>query len=510
MENFLSDKNVKIKNRFLTKSCYVTGTRCCKALFLQKKSPELSKLESSQDRKAKREGAEVGAFARLQFPGGMLIETLDTDQALDETRQAIDNGTLTLFEAAFIAQGVLIRADILTRTSIDSAWQLYEVKATTYRSVDASSKNEYCRDLAIQTWVLQQCKIDLNGIFLIHLNHECVFPEIHNLFKVIDYTSEVKPFLENINDNIQSLKKVLLSKQHPIIGIGQHCEKPRECQFSALCWKDVPTYSVFNIPRALNKWKLLQENRVSAAHLVEADFKSEKQKRALRCYQTNEPLYDLQKARAILETWTYPLSYFDLEAVSYPIPRYNNSRPYQDLPFQFSCHIQRSSESELEHHEFLFDADTDPREAFINEMLKILPSSGSIVVYHQTYEMTKLKELASDFPQYAELIRPLFPRIVDLKKVIEESIYHPKFLGSYSIKKVAPILLGQDVSYDHLAVGDGMEAVCKYQELVKLSHNDPSRADIRKALLDYCKQDTLLMVKLHYWLVAQANNFYKK
>lgn len=510
MEPFITDIKEDVKNRLLTKSCYVTGTRCSKALFLQKKSPELSKLESSQDRKIKREGAEVGAFARLQFPGGVLIETLDTEQALGETRQAIDTGVLTLYEAAFMAQGVLIRADILTRTSVDSSWQLYEVKATTYRSVDSSAKNEYCRDLAIQTWVLKQCEIELNGIFLMHLNHECSFPEIHNLFKVIDYTSDVKPVLEKINDEVQQLQNVLLSQQHPDIAIGQHCEKPRECQFSAVCWKGLPTYSVFNIPRALNKWKLLEENRFSAAHLVDADFNSEKQKRALRCYQTNQPFYDLQRAHAILETWTYPLSYFDLEAVSYPIPRYKNSRPYQDLPFQFSCHIQMSSESELEHHEFLFDANTDPREAFIKEMFKVLPSSGSIVVYHQTYEMTKLKELASDFPQYAESIRSLLPRIVDLKKVIEESVYHPEFLGSYSIKKVAPVLLGQDVSYDHLAVGDGMEAVCKFQELVQLSHNDPKCIVIRNSLLEYCKQDTLLMVKLHYWLVAQANNSYKK
>ncbi len=501
---FMSDKNKQFEDHLLTKSCYVIGTRCSKALFLQKKSPELSKIESSQDRKTKREGAEVGAFARLQFPDGVLIETLDIDQALEETRQAIDNGALILFEAAFMAQGVLIRADILTRISIDSPWQLYEVKATTYRSVDASSKNEYCRDLAIQTWVLQQCKIDLNEIFLMHLNHECVFPEMHNLFKVIDYTPEVKPILENINDDIQRLQNVLLSKQHPNIAIGQHCEKPRECQFSAFCWKDLPTYSVFNIPRALNKWKLLEENRFSAAQLVETDFNSEKQKRALRCYQTNEPFYDLQKAHAILETWTYPLSYFDLEAVSYPIPRYNNSRPYQDLPFQFSCHIQRSPESELEHHEFLFDTNADPRETFINKMLKVLPPSGSIVVYHQTYEMTKLKELANDFPQYADSIRFLLPRIVDLKKVIEECIYHPEFLGSYSIKKVAPVLLGQDVSYDHLAISDGLEAVCKFQELVQLPQMDPAHAIIRKDLLEYCRQDTLLMVQLHKWLSAQT------
>ena len=250
----------------------------------------------------------------------------------------------------------------------------------------------------------------------------------------------------------------------------------------------------------------MRRDRFSAAQLVDADFKSEKQKRALRCYQTNQPFYDLPAARALLETWTYPISYFDLEAVSYPIPRYNNSRPYQDLPFQFSCHIQRSPDAELEHHEFLFDADTDPREAFINEMLKVLPSSGSIVVYHQTYEITKLKELAKDFPQYAASINSLLPRIVDLKKVIEESVYHPEFLGSYSIKKVAPALLGQDVSYDNLAVSDGLEAVCKYQEFIQLAYNDPLRANIRKDLVEYCRQDTLLMLQLHKWFSISTPN----
>lgn len=499
MENFTSNKNEKVKNHLLTKSCYVTGTRCSKALFLQKKSPKLIKIESLQDRKVKREGAEVGAFARLQFPGGVLIDTLDTDQALDETKRVIGRGALSLFEAAFMAQGVLIRADILTRTSIDSAWQLYEVKATTYRSVDASSKSEYSRDLALQAWVLQECGIELAGIFLMHLNHECSFPEMDNLFKVIDYNQEIGPLLENISIDIQSLQKVLLSDQHPKVGIGQHCEKPRECQFNNICWKDIPAYSVFNIPRALNKWKLLEENRFSAAQLVDADFNSEKQKRALRCYQTNQPFYDLQVAHALLETWTYPISYFDLEAISYPIPRYNKSRPYQDLPFQFSCHIQRFSEAELEHREFLFDQDADPRQAFIDEMLKTLPTEGSIVVYHQTYEISKLKELAKDFPQHAASINLLLPRIVDLKKVIEESVYHPEFQGSYSIKKVAPVLLGQSVSYERLAVGDGMEAVCRYQELIELSHNDQRRDDIHKHLLEYCKQDTYLMVLLHKW-----------
>jgi hypothetical protein len=122
MERFTSNKIDRIDKPLLTKSCYVTGTRCSKALFLQKKSLHLSKVESLQDRKIKREGVEVGAYARLQFLGGVLIDTLGIDQALNKTRQAINHGALALFEAAFMAQGVLIRTDILTRTSIRSPW----------------------------------------------------------------------------------------------------------------------------------------------------------------------------------------------------------------------------------------------------------------------------------------------------------------------------------------------------------------------------------------------------
>lgn len=144
-------------------------------------------------------------------------------------------------------------ADILTRSSIDFLCQLYEVKATTYRSVDAPSKKEFSRDRAIQAWVLKQCQIDLNGMFLMHLNHECIFPEMNNLFEVIDYASEVKSILEDIDGDIQRLQNVLLSKQYPNIGIGQYCEKPRECQFMG-CNRDLMQHELTQTEGILVKW----------------------------------------------------------------------------------------------------------------------------------------------------------------------------------------------------------------------------------------------------------------
>jgi hypothetical protein len=205
-------------------------------------------------------------------------------------------------------------------------------------------------------------------------------------------------------------------------------------------------------------------------------------------------------AQEILKQWEYPLSYFDIEAIAYPIPRYPNSRPYQNLPFQFSCHILRDENSELEHHEFLHNENNDPRFAFIQKMLEVLPQSGSIVVYHQTYEISRFKELARDFPEYAQAINDLIPRVVDLKKVIMDTVYYPAFMGSFSIKKVAPVLLGEEASYDHLEVGDGIEAMLAYQEMLSSSSNSSRKLKIKKSLLEYCKQDTLLMVYIYTWL----------
>ena len=213
--------------------------------------------------------------------------------------------------------------------------------------------------------------------------------------------------------------------------------------------------------------------------------------------------FDPTIAQKMLQAQEHPLSYFDLESISYPIPRYPKSCPYQQLPFQFSCHIQRAVGSDLEHLEFLYDGIDDPRAVFIQKMLEVLPFSGSIVVYHQEFEVSRLTELARDFPEHGRAIQEIILRVVDLEAVITETTCHPDFFGSFSIKKMAPALLGEQVSYNHFEVSDGIEAMLSYREMLSVNTLDFRKMEIRKNLLDYCKQDTLLMVLLHRWLLEQ-------
>jgi len=485
----------------LTKSHFVLGQRCHKALHLKKHSPELAKESSALELKLSNEGIEVGKFARKIYPEGILIDSKDIEIAFQETERNIAAGALTLFEAAFSFNNVVIRADILTRQTVNSPWNLYEVKATTFKSNDEARKNGFRHDIAIQVWVLQQSGIKLDGVYLMHLNNECIYPNLASLFISKDYCAEITPLLSQIPTELEKLKNVLQTQNVPNTTIGPYCES--DCSFKDHCWNHIPKPSVFDIPNCRHRWKHFEEGRIDVHHLSETDFQSSTHLRVLKCYQEDQSFFDKELAQELLEEWKYPLSYFDIEAIAYPIPRYPNSRPYQNLPFQFSCHVQHNQSSELEHHEFLHDENNDPRLAFIIKMLDVIPPSGSIVVYHQTYEISRFKELARDFAEYAEAINALIPRVVDLKKVIMDTVYYPEFLGSYSIKTVAPVLLGEQASYHHLEVSDGIEAMISFQTMLDLDSCN-SKKKIRNDLLVYCRQDTLLMVHLHNWLLNRV------
>ena len=388
----------------LTKSHFVLGQRCHKALHFNIFSPELANQSSKLELKLRMEGIEVGKYARSLYPNGVLIDSKDIEIALEKTQENISEGALTLFEAAFQFDDVVIRTDILTRKSVNDPWKLYEVKATTYKSNDEARKEDFRQDIAIQVWVLQQSGITLDGVYLMHLNSECIYPNLESLFIAKDYWPEIIPLLAEIPKELKMLKKVLQNQAIPNVSLGPHCEQSQGCSFKDTCWNHIPKPSVFDIPNCRQRWNHFEDGRIAAHQLSESDFQSSTHHRVLKCYQDDEPFFDKQMAHEMLQKWNYPLSHFDIEAIAYPIPRYPNSRPYQNLPFQFSCHIQRNENSELEHYEFLHDENNDPRLAFIQKVLEVIPQSCSIVVYHQTYEISRFKELARDFPQYTQAI----------------------------------------------------------------------------------------------------------
>jgi hypothetical protein len=204
---------------------------------------------------------------------------------------------------------------------------------------------------------------------------------------------------------------------------------------------------------------------------------------------------DKEAIEEFLGTLSYPMYFVDFESFQPPIPLYNDSKPYQQIPFQYSIHYKKRKDSALEHFEFIGDPDSDPRIPFIKNLLKILGDEGDIVVYNKSFELTRLKEIARDHPRYAKRIELLFDRVKDIMIPFQKKYcYKPEMKGSYSIKYVLPALV-PELSYNNMAIADGGTASLAFESL--LNTTDLFKAnEVKKQLLEYCKLDTLAMVRI--------------
>jgi hypothetical protein len=196
-----------------------------------------------------------------------------------------------------------------------------------------------------------------------------------------------------------------------------------------------------------------------------------------------------------LKKLRYPLYFMDFETINPCVPRFPGMRPYDQLPFQWSVHVQGQPGAAPEHFEFLASDKSDPRPAFISALCDALGGRGSIIVYHQQFESQRLSELASWLPEFSERIDKIQQRLWDLLPVIRNHVYHPAFAGSYSLKSVLPALV-PEMTYEGMEVADGKAAGLTWESLVRGGLDQDGRDRIRKALLAYCRQDTMGMIKI--------------
>src|ERR1700746_695152 len=195
----------------------------------------------------------------------------------------------------------------------------------------------------------------------------------------------------------------------------------------------------------------------------------------------------------------------DFETVNPAIPRFSGMRPYDHLPIQWSVHVQRQPGSPTEHFDFLSPDSGDPRTAFIASLCEALgEDSGSIVVYNEQFESQRLWELAGWLPAYTDRIRGIQRRLWDLLPVVRNHVYHPAFGGSFSLKAVLPALV-PEMTYEGMEVPNGQAAGLAWEKMIGGKATEAERLAMRRALLDYCGQDTLALVRLLGALQSHCN-----
>lgn len=487
--------------KLLSKTKLMRGFRCLKCIYLTIHHPELEPPVTPELQALFDQGNLVGETARQYLPGGKLVDCKPWEfgDALAKTRDFIADGTPVIYEAAFDFAGCYARADIIQYSPDSKRWNIYEVKSTT------SVKPEHVQDVGLQAWIMAKSGLPIEKIHIMHLNKECRYPDLSNLFVTVDVTQEMRDHYPSVMPAVKEILDTINRDKAPDIDIGPYCQDPNPCQFTAHCWKDIPQPSVFNLPGIKErKWELYQQGIIALDDPRLNDL-TEIQQRMVSVYKNGERFVDHEKIHAEISQWQYPLVFLDFETINPAIPRYDGCKPYQQVPFQFSAHILSKPDAELTHHAFLFTTADDPRPTLIPALLKACGTEGSIVAYYGKFESDRIKELAEYSPQDSSALLALTERIVDPLPIFRAAVYDNAFAGSFSLKYVAPALLGAEQSYAGMDVANGGEAQRAFEELIAPTTPPERRHMLEKGLLEYCEKDTLVMVDLTRWMLAQGN-----
>ncbi len=479
----------------LSKSQYIRGLQCHKSLWLYKNNPELRDTPNQAQESLFNTGHNVGELACKLFPNGVEIkfDANNFEAMVSKTKELIENGTEVIYEATFKENGIFAMADILVKNG--DAWDMYEVKAST------DVKEYHLNDASIQWYALSNA-IELNRAYIVHINNKYVRQgevDIKELFTIADVTDEVQNRQYQIPFNLEQMEQ-MLNEDMPDIDIGTHCSDPNGCDFQGHCWQNIPYPSVFNLywMNGNKKFEMYYKG-IKTYEDIPNDFKlNTTQQLQVDTYKSKEPYVDKQIIKNFLDTIEYPINFFDFETFQNAIPRFDDQRPYMQIPFQYSLHILHE-DGTIEHKEFLGDENSDPRNDLIEQMLNDITPTGSIVAFNQSFEMSRIKELSHFNQSKKDDLLALNERFVDLIVPFRgRGYYHPNFNGSFSIKSVLPAMFPIDPELDYKKLGsiqNGGDAMDTFANLYLLKDKS-KRDDIRKDLLAYCHLDTLAMVRI--------------
>lgn len=441
----------------LSKSKYLRGVKCHRNLWLYTNKREEQHYSDDNMRVFNR-GTSVGELAQAYFPDGKFAVQpgeMPTYDSARLTQEYIQQGVESIYEATFIYDKTIVAVDLLHKE--EDGWHLYEVKSTN------SAKSEHIMDVAVQYYVLKGCGLVLADASVMFFDRHYVKRgdiDVHQLFTYESVLNNILPMQESISQNIAFFHD-MVNVDEPLIEMGNHCDKPYECDFKDYCRSLVPAVEV--------------------------------EKKIL----SNEPVVNRSEIQRFLSTLSYPLCHLDFETIMPGVPLFDESRPYQQIPFQYSIHTCVDKGAKLKHLEYLAPSDLniDPRKGLIEQMIVDTTGANTILVYNIAFERSRLIEKKRDFPAYTEALDSIIDRLVDLMPPFRSKHYRTESMeGSYSIKKVLPAVC-PELSYDDLEINNGSDASNIFLELYYSDDKEYVKTT-RQHLLNYCELDTLAMVKV--------------
>ena len=479
----------------ISKSSYLSGLQCHKFLWYKFNAKNEIPEYDAGTQAIFDQGHLVGEYAKKMFPDGIEINTeyYEIEKTIEESQRALALRK-PIFEAGFRYKDAFSRPDILNPVGND-AWDIIEVKSST------EVKDVNLNDLAVQWYIYEGSGLRIHSCSICHINNKYVRMgeiEPRKLFAIEDVTAKVKILLPDVENDLKQMQKTISLLKCPEIKIGPHCDVPYECPLKEKCWAFLPAHNIFTLASIqTKKCSTLLDQSITAIDKLPSDFHlSEKQKIQVKVVTTGKTHIDKEGICDFLKCLQYPLYYLDFETLGTAIPSYDLSKPYQQVPFQYSLHVVNSPNAKPEHHEFLADDTKDPRPEILKNLKQLLGDKGSIVAYFAGFEKARLKECIEAYPEYEGWYKAILVRFIDLYSPFGNfSYYHPDQLGSASLKAVLPALTGK--GYESMEIKEGGSAS---REFMRVTFGDVDmfeRQHVRDELLKYCGLDTMAMV----WIV---------
>ena len=429
----------------LSKSKYCRGIQCPKMLWMDKHMPE--KAADMGKESVFETGNMVGDLAMGYF--GSFVEVPyaeNKSEMIARTAELIDSGVDNICEASFAYKGLFCSVDILHRNG--DGWDIVEVKSST------KLHDIYLHDMAFQCYVLIKSGLNIKGVYNLHLNSEYVRHgelDLKGLFTLEDCSETVFAMQCDLPGNIEAINNYVegAGDDEPYKDISVSCEDPYECAYKGWCGKHLPSPSIFDVYRlpTKKKYEFYYSGIVSFEDIIEKRPKLNKNQ-----YRQVETAYyhlpdeaDKENIRACISEYTYPLYHLDFETTQFAVPPYDGMKPFQQMPFQYSLHVQQYAGAEPEHYEFLGKEGTDPRRALAEQLCANIPDNACVLAYNMAFEKGRIKELAEMFPDLSAHLMSIHDNIMDLMVPFQKQYYYSeKLCGSYSIKYVLPAFCPDD------------------------------------------------------------------
>ena len=494
----------------LSKSKYCSFVQCPKNLWLGVNKPELAVIDSSAESRME-EGNIIGDLAMQIF--GEYVEVtafkpdgkLDLSKMIADTKDLMNKKAPVICEASFSYNGDYCAVDILKREG--DGYAIYEVKSST------GAKDVYITDISYQKYILEHCDVKVTGTYLVCINSDYVFDgelRLDELFEIVDVADDVEKEITSVEANVKEANAVLSENDEPDTDLSMGCHKPYKCAFRQYCRSRVPSPSVFDLyGTELHYDKMLgyyQSGVFSFEELAKDQKIMDKKICSLQiAHEINDlPTHiDKDGIKDFLSTLWYPLYFLDFETMQTVIPEFVGTKPYAQIPFQYSLHYIENEGGALHHKEFLAESGEDPLRKISESLCKDIPGNACVIVFNQTFECGRLGELASYFPDLSEHLLKIRENIRDLLVPFRKGYYYNRRMnGSFSIKKVLPAIFPDDPSLDYHnleGIHNGGEAMTIFPKIKDLPPEEQAIA--RKNLLKYCELDTYATVKIWQELV---------